>query len=116
MPNTVSIEHLPSLSEDELSIDPSQQHHKLTIPTATTIKKKKGGCTCKKTKCLKMYCECFREGKVCGEDCSCEGCINDEDHKECREKIQESLLSKSASRQQGKGCNCRKSQCQKKYC
>ena len=27
--------------------------------------KKKTGCTCKKTNCLKMYCECFSTGKMC---------------------------------------------------
>ena len=33
-------------------------------------------CTCKKTKCIKKYCSCFAAGIMCGDKCSCEGCIN----------------------------------------
>lgn len=29
-------------------------------------RKRKGGCTCKKTNCIKMYCECFAVGRMCG--------------------------------------------------
>lgn len=39
-------------------------------------KNKKGGCSCKKTNCLKMYCECYSTGKVCTENCGCFGCQN----------------------------------------
>ncbi len=31
----------------------------------SAIRKKKTGCTCKKTNCIKMYCECFSVGKMC---------------------------------------------------
>tara|TARA_X000000368_G_scaffold414342_1_gene404046 strand:+ start:1948 stop:2409 length:462 start_codon:yes stop_codon:yes gene_type:complete len=34
------------------------------------------GCRCKRSKCLKKYCECFGAGLVCGENCVCEGCLN----------------------------------------
>lgn len=29
------------------------------------------GCNCRKTKCLKKYCECFNAGIPCGENCKC---------------------------------------------
>ena len=48
----------------------------------TTAKKKKGGCTCKKTFCLKMYCECFSTGKSCGDDCGCTNCKNVTEYRE----------------------------------
>ena len=34
------------------------------------------GCTCKKSRCIKKYCECFANGLQCCEDCSCADCCN----------------------------------------
>jgi len=35
-------------------------------------------CTCSKSKCLKLYCECFASGQPCGPDCGCKECCNNE--------------------------------------
>ena len=35
-----------------------------------------GGCTCKKSRCLKRYCDCFSAGIKCVAECKCLDCQN----------------------------------------
>lgn len=35
-------------------------------------------CNCKKSKCLKLYCDCFSAGTTCGSSCKCQNCQNDD--------------------------------------
>ena len=79
-------------------------------------------CGCAKTKCLKLYCECFAAGKVCGEECECKDCRNLEKFKEERDEV----IFKTKVKNPGafrvdissnyKICHCTKSNCMKKYC
>ena len=33
-------------------------------------------CNCRKSRCLKQYCDCFREREFCSPRCNCTGCLN----------------------------------------
>ena len=33
-------------------------------------------CNCKNSSCLKLYCDCFKEGGTCGSSCRCKDCKN----------------------------------------
>ena len=89
-------------------------------PQATTPsgKKKKLGCTCKKTFCLKMYCECFSQGKQCGDDCACLNCKNAPGFEDLISNAKQGIKEGGARscRLSEKRCNCRKSHCLKRYC
>ncbi|XP_027082997.1 uncharacterized protein [Coffea arabica] len=102
-------------------------------------------CNCKKTKCLKLYCDCFAAGIYCAEPCACQGCFNRPEYEdtvlETRQQIESrnplafapkiiqhltepptnvcaedgSHFTPSSARHK-RGCNCKKSKCLKKYC
>lgn len=93
------------------------------------------GCTCKKTRCLKLYCQCFGVKLYCGTNCRCLQCYNVEQHEKFRKEAMRLILSRNPSAFDTKfkknqkdekaeakslahklGCKCRKSACMKKVC
>lgn len=113
-------------------------------PPAEPGQPRKIACNCKNSQCIKLYCECFRNGRFC-QDCNCETCLNEEDNPArratmslIRQKNPEAFEPKCrptqdplkalarAARGNGKpidlfievarGCNCKHSNCRKKYC
>jgi hypothetical protein len=98
-------------------------HTRHLLPGA---QEEKRTCNCKKSKCLKLYCECFSAGGECSDECNCQGCCNtpenDSERKAMIKEIQDKnprAFQKKVSRADQKhlrGCNCKKSGCQKKYC
>ena len=56
-------------------------HHKRQRVTEENIYvgEEEAGCRCTKTKCLKLYCDCFRRGRICRSVCECIDCKNTEE-------------------------------------
>jgi hypothetical protein len=85
-------------------------------------------CCCIKTKCLKMYCECFSNELFCGPHCGCTECSNSKTHQGERNEALEEIVKRNPDaftqkkaedveeRAKLRGCNCKKSGCNKKYC
>jgi len=89
------------------------------------------GCTCKKSKCLKLYCQCFASKSMCEDRCRCQDCKNDPRHSQDRNDAIQTILTRNPSAFETKfkaarkgtgavahknGCKCRRSACLKKYC
>lgn len=73
-------------------------------------------CNCVKSRCLKLYCDCFHKGKLCTEACLCVSCLNtqEESHVGGRRKmaIQNALEKRAdaftrAPKEVGSGCACK---------
>ncbi|GMF14780.1 unnamed protein product [Phytophthora lilii] len=56
---------------------------------------KKAPCNCKKSKCLKLYCECFASGGYCDESCNCLDCANTTATEEVRQQAIAARLEKN---------------------
>ncbi|XWS19064.1 hypothetical protein CRYUN_Cryun32bG0099000 [Craigia yunnanensis] len=100
-------------------------------------------CNCKRSKCLKLYCECFAAGIYCVDSCACENCFNKPDYEDTVLDIREQIELRNplafapaivkqandspnvvddgnsmtpSSAKHKRGCKCKRSKCLKKYC
>lgn len=62
-------------------------------------------CSCSKSKCLKLYCECFAKGVHCGPECSCSCCKNLEDYTDIIEQSKFDILKRDPNAFQSKLTN-----------
>ncbi|ETV95274.1 hypothetical protein H310_11176 [Aphanomyces invadans] len=114
--------HTPTSLTDGTSSGPS--------PVMTPVMPKKA-CNCKKSNCLKLYCECFQQGSMCGSECNCQGCHNSANFENQRQRAIRVVLERNpvaflpkvstgtnavATTKYFRGCRCRRSGCLKKYC
>lgn len=90
-------------------------------------------CSCPRSRCIKLYCECFQEGRLCSISCSCKKCKNTQEETGphgLRTKAINGILSRNPHAfsnnktvvssppipYDGILCRCVKSQCLKLYC
>ncbi|PSS17774.1 Protein tesmin/TSO1-like [Actinidia chinensis var. chinensis] len=102
-------------------------------------------CNCKKSRCLKLYCDCFAAGLYCVESCACQECLNRPEYEDTVLDTRQQIESRNplafvpkitkrfldspansngedgnnstpSSARHKRGCNCKKSMCLKKYC
>ncbi|KAK3287222.1 hypothetical protein CYMTET_5258 [Cymbomonas tetramitiformis] len=98
-------------------------------------------CNCKKSKCLKLYCECFAAGAFC-ESCPCQNCLNTATNSQAVTVVRQQIELRNpgaftpkivgnptpstkgsvevagdgSNGRHKKGCHCKRSFCLKKYC
>lgn len=113
-------------SQVEQAFHPGYELNQFHKKLQTELEKKNFSCNCKKSKCLKLYCECFSNGEFC-INCNCTGCSNvigNEEEKEeafklIKDKNPIAIKLNTVKEEETEtkiGCNCTKSNCSKKYC
>ncbi|KAG6740357.1 hypothetical protein POTOM_055805 [Populus tomentosa] len=136
-----SSEHADNFEEfNQSSPKKKRQDYKVSSTDGDGCKR----CNCKKTRCLKRYCDCFAAGIYCAETCACQGCFNRPEYEdtvlEARQQkeshnplafapkivqhvtefhainVEDAGLFTPSSGRHKTGCNCKRSMCVKKYC
>ncbi|GAV81174.1 CXC domain-containing protein [Cephalotus follicularis] len=140
-----AMENAPQTSTEVVGYEcdhssPQKKRHKSEHAGSESCKR----CNCRRSKCLKLYCECFAAGLYCVEPCSCQDCFNQLAHEgivlETRKQIEsrnpiafapkvirstkcesvtefgEETKRTPSSARHKRGCNCRRSSCLKRYC
>jgi hypothetical protein len=93
-------------------------------PQASDDSIKGKSCNCKRSQCLKLYCECFAAGGFCLPSCSCLNCSNTKADAATVESHRQLILTRNpfafdekiTGEAHKKGCRCKRSKCLKKYC
>eukprot|EP00531_Pseudo-nitzschia_arenysensis_P005921 CAMPEP_0116151352 /NCGR_PEP_ID=MMETSP0329-20121206/20047_1 /TAXON_ID=697910 /ORGANISM="Pseudo-nitzschia arenysensis, Strain B593" /LENGTH=890 /DNA_ID=CAMNT_0003647951 /DNA_START=314 /DNA_END=2986 /DNA_ORIENTATION=+ len=86
-PATLHMLELEARAEGATSPSQIEDFHREEVTTM--------GCTCKKTKCLKLYCQCFAVKIYCGANCRCMTCNNTPMHEEVRQEAIRTILSRN---------------------
>ena len=64
--------------------DQSESVNKHSFEAESKKDQKLKTCSCRRSKCLKLYCDCLANNEYCGPDCLCIQCRNQEIYKDER--------------------------------
>ncbi|KAH8284835.1 hypothetical protein KR054_001645 [Drosophila jambulina] len=81
-----------------LDRNPSAFKPKITAPNSGDMRLHNKGCNCKRSGCLKNYCECYEAKIPCTNICKCVGCRNMEDRPDVDMDSLDGLLGAKSSR------------------
>lgn len=76
-----------SSQDDEIPIQPPALP--TVIPQDVVVK-----CYCKKSRCLKLYCDCFASKSLCNGECKCADCENNQAHLKRRDEAMQLVLER----------------------
>lgn len=107
----------------------SPSSNMVTLDFFTPASSNSRGCTCSKSRCLRLHCRCFGLMGTCSSECQCQNCLNRSEFTEARAFVIEktlqifpsafqsriSLVSGSETRINASGCKC-STGCRKRYC
>ncbi|KAH8254406.1 hypothetical protein KR032_009955, partial [Drosophila birchii] len=81
-----------------LDRNPSAFKPKITAPNSGDMRLHNKGCNCKRSGCLKNYCECYEAKIPCTSICKCVGCRNMEDRPDVDMDSLDGLLGAKTTR------------------